>query len=99
MFFAALAIMLLLLNCSKSDKIVGKWRWQDGSVSQYLENGVVVAEGWNGKYRIDKNILTIDAQPGFLGATAVYEIVELTSKKLVLKKLPDGGIEQGQRID
>ena len=84
--FACLTVLIFaLVGCSsKSDKMVGRWSWDDGSSSEYLENGTFAStEGWSGKWAIDGDTLTINA-PLF---NLSFQILELTATRVKLRTL------------
>ena len=79
-------LIFALVGCSsKSDKMVGRWSWDDGSRTEYLENGTFASsEGWSGKWTIDGDILTIN---GPFGVNASFQILELTATRAKLRTL------------
>ena len=87
---------MCLFSCSKTDRMVGKWQWENGGTSHFLENGTYVSsEGWTGSWEITRNHLTIKA----FGYTWAYEVQELSHNKLVLKDLAKDKVNTCIRIE
>lgn len=101
-----LTSFLLLFSCEDvkhQSQIVGKWRWDDGSTSEYLANGTVVFPDKNlrmsGSWEVEDDLLTIKPTGlAALAGTQVFRIKELSTNHVVLELVSDGKIFRGQRV-
>lgn len=87
--------ILSLFSCADSNDICGTWRWEDGTTSQYLENGTQIGQrGLVMNWEINDRYLTIKNNY----YTLVYEILELSDKRIVLKDMASGKKHFGVKI-
>lgn len=110
----SLAVVMLLcflsffgLSCaSKYKAIVGKWKANDGSTMEFLDNGMAIVVDRSSitgnitlKWKIDKDILTIEPTGvTALMGTRVLRIEKLERNELTIKSLTNGNVETLVRV-
>lgn len=82
---------------SESEKLVGEWKWSDGSTSQYLASGTWVgADGTAAKWEIEGDLLVLSEGP--LGFGMSFRIVEFDEDRIVLEQIGNGKALVGTRV-
>lgn len=96
----ALLCLLLVTACADAPaKIVGRWQFDNGQISEFMNDGtlatVVRGSTYMGTWKLEGNTLTL-ATPG--DEDAVLRVVELTEESIRLETVPHGHVLTGLRL-
>lgn len=97
----ALFCFLLVTACADtSAKIVGRWQFDNGQISEFMNDGTVatVVRGstYMGTWKLEGDNLTL-VSPG--DEDTVFRVIEVTQESIKVETVPRGRVLTGVRLE